>query len=208
MWIKLVNAENKRFVLTWFRTLRCEAYNSSCLARASQTCDIIIFYWSCLSVIFRSLTKYIKNVTFQGELGYELKFDGNGDVYGQYQIYLFREKWKLKRYTQNMIQKIASWDCKVAKFLYFYERLGNIPMSTCDKDCYAGYGKEPRETSQCCSRCVKCQNYEYNDQYTQNAGNVLSVIRCQMKIKLNVLNHLCIQFPMKINLVFWSPSFH
>lgn len=92
------------------------------------------------------MTKYIKNVTFQGELGYKLKFDGNRDVYGQYQIYLFREKWKLKRYTQNMIRKIASWDCKVAKFLYFYEHLGNIPMSTCDKDCFAGYGKEPRET--------------------------------------------------------------
>ena len=60
---------------------------------------------------------------------------------------MFREKWKLKPYTESMIQKIALWDCKAAKF---------------------GYGKEPKETlRQCCTRCVKCQNYQNSDQYTQ-----------------------------------------
>ena len=138
------------------------------LARTIQTCVMITSYWSSLSIIFRSLTEYLKNVTFQSELGYKFKFDGNEDVYGQYQIYLFREKRKLNPYTENMVQKIALWECKAAKFLYFYEHLGYTPMSTSNKVCYVGHGKERKETlRQCCTLCVKCQSYEYSDQYTQ-----------------------------------------
>lgn len=116
------------------------------------------------------MTEYVKNVTFQSELGHNFKFDRNGDVYGQYQIYLFREKWKLKPYTENMIQKIALWDCKAAKF---------------------GYGKEPKRHY--VSVALDVSNAKTTKTVINihnNAKNVISIIRCRMKIKLDVLNLL------------------
>ncbi len=115
----------------------------------------------------RDLLAYLKNVTFYGVSG-RIKFDENGDMLGQYDIYQYlygRSKpytriggWDKDTEELTLSNDLLRWDL-FRKSFKSSNFLPDRPESVCSKEC------KPKEYAiqqelPCCWICVTCRNNE------------------------------------------------
>ncbi|XP_058797774.1 metabotropic glutamate receptor 7-like isoform X2 [Phymastichus coffea] len=112
----------------------------------------------------QQLLQYIRNVTFIGRQGTEIKFNADGDAYGFYNIYQYQRgddgrynytligSW---RETLNLEINMTQWATGVGE--------QHIPRSICSDDCPLGQIRNFQEP--CCWSCVACREdaYVFND---------------------------------------------
>ncbi|XP_071054565.1 metabotropic glutamate receptor 4-like isoform X2 [Onthophagus taurus] len=106
------------------------------------------------------LQKFLRNVSFIGRQGTEVKFNTDGDAYGSYNIY----QYQLHDGKYDYIQ-IGSWK----EFLYLditrlrWTDTESIPKSICSEQCPSGHIRNYQD--QCCWVCVACRedSYVFND---------------------------------------------
>lgn len=107
----------------------------------------------------------LKNITFTGLLGEDVKFDGNGDVKSAtFDIYTVENNQD--SYPGYM--KFASWNSKQL------ENISKVVMekysrfeSKCSNTCPPGFENTTHSDTFCCWFCVKCSQY----QFKSTAGN-------------------------------------
>ena len=115
----------------------------------------------------RDLLAYLKNVTFYGVSG-RIKFDENGDMLGQYDIYQYisgRSKpytriggWDKDTEELTLSNHLLKWDL-FRKSLESTNLLPDRPESVCSKECQAKEYAIQQELP-CCWICVTCRNNE------------------------------------------------
>ena len=107
----------------------------------------------------------LKNITFTGLLGEDVKFDGNGDVKSStFDIYTVENNQD--SYPGYM--KFASWSSKQLENIseVLMEKYSGFE-SKCSSTCPPGFENNTHSDKFCCWFCVKCSRY----QFKSTAGN-------------------------------------
>ncbi|XP_016842325.1 metabotropic glutamate receptor 7 isoform X1 [Nasonia vitripennis] len=112
----------------------------------------------------QQLLQYIRNVTFVGRQGTEIKFNADGDAYGYYNIYQY-QRGEDGRYNYTLI---GSWKERLDLEINMTQWAtgageAHIPRSICSDDCPLGQIRNFQEP--CCWSCVACREdaYVFND---------------------------------------------
>ncbi|KAJ8682400.1 hypothetical protein QAD02_018192 [Eretmocerus hayati] len=112
----------------------------------------------------QQLLQYIRNVTFVGRQGTEIKFNADGDAYGYYNIYQY-QRVSEDRYNYTLI---GSWKERLdleINMTKWSDGTGeeHVPRSICSDDCPLGQIRNFMDT--CCWSCVACREdaYVFND---------------------------------------------
>ncbi|KAF5294721.1 hypothetical protein FQA39_LY00205 [Lamprigera yunnana] len=97
--------------------------------------------------------KYLRNVSFIGRQGSEIRFNGDGDAFGSYNIYQYQRNHD-GRY--DYVQ-IGSWKEKLELNLTIlqWRDFDTTPKSVCSDTCPNGHIKNYQD--QCCWACVSCR---------------------------------------------------
>ncbi|KAL7288728.1 hypothetical protein TKK_0017453 [Trichogramma kaykai] len=110
------------------------------------------------------LLQYIRNLTFVGRQGTEIKFNADGDAYGYYNIYQY-QRGEDGRYNYTLI---GHWKERLdleINMTQWATGAGeqHIPRSICSDDCPLGQIRNFQEP--CCWSCVACREdaYVFND---------------------------------------------
>ncbi|KAB0799653.1 hypothetical protein PPYR_07533 [Photinus pyralis] len=107
------------------------------------------------------LLKYLRNVSFIGRQGTEIRFNADGDAFGSYNIYQYQRHPDGK---YDYIQ-IGTWkemlEMNLSKLQW--KDVDDTPKSVCSDPCPSGHIKNYQD--QCCWVCVSCREdaYVYND---------------------------------------------
>ncbi|XP_034939802.1 metabotropic glutamate receptor 8-like [Chelonus insularis] len=128
----------------------------------------------------QSLLQYIRNVSFIGRQGTEIRFNSDGDAFGFYNIYQYQRTdenrfdyvpigyWKevlgrdraevMDKYKINRLNldiNITRWSGGSGE--------AHIPRSTCSEDCPKGHVRNFQDA--CCWSCMQCPEnaYVFND---------------------------------------------
>ncbi|XP_014206489.1 metabotropic glutamate receptor 7-like [Copidosoma floridanum] len=139
----------------------------------------------------QQLLQYIRNVTFVGRQGTEIKFNADGDAYGYYNIYQYQRD-EFGRYNYTLI---GSWkerldlEINVTQWTTGVGEL-HVPRSICSDDCPIGQIRNFQEP--CCWSCVACREdaYVFNDSCHQCAPGYApdeTKSRC-IKLKAEVIS--------------------
>ncbi|KAK2582491.1 hypothetical protein KPH14_004793 [Odynerus spinipes] len=112
----------------------------------------------------QQLLQYIRNVTFVGRQGTEIKFNTDGDAYGFYNIYQYQRN-EDNRFDYTLIgtwKEELSFDINMTRWATGAGEL-HIPRSSCSDNCPLGHVRNFQEA--CCWRCVACREdaYVFND---------------------------------------------
>ncbi|XP_043493655.1 metabotropic glutamate receptor 6-like isoform X1 [Polistes fuscatus] len=112
----------------------------------------------------QQLLQYIRNVTFIGRQGTEIKFNINGDAYGFYNIYQYQRNEE-NRFDYTLIgtwKEELAFDINMTRWATGAGEL-HIPRSSCSDNCPLGHVRNFQEA--CCWRCVACREdaYVFND---------------------------------------------
>ncbi|XP_052781155.1 metabotropic glutamate receptor 8-like isoform X3 [Mya arenaria] len=110
---------------------------------------------------------YIRNVSFVGIGGDEVKFDSKGDGLGKYDIFQYQHLTG-DRYDYV---RVGEWIDRLVIFndtLLFRNRTTNVPRSVCSEECPFGYIKNNTvESDTCCWVCIRCrENQMLKNEYT------------------------------------------
>ncbi|XP_076762369.1 metabotropic glutamate receptor 4 isoform X3 [Xylocopa sonorina] len=112
----------------------------------------------------QELLQYIRNVSFIGRQGTEIKFKSDGDAYGFYNIYQY-QKNEDGRFDYVLIgswKEELSLDINMTKWATGGGEM-HIPRSLCSDNCPLGHIRNFQEA--CCWSCVACREdaYVFND---------------------------------------------
>ncbi|XP_059488635.1 metabotropic glutamate receptor 8-like isoform X2 [Neocloeon triangulifer] len=105
------------------------------------------------------LLEYIRNLTFTGRQGTEIKFNKDGDAFGSYNIYQYQKKDDKYDYV-----KIGTWEARLNLDMRMTKwKNGTVPKSICSENCAQGHIRNFQD--QCCWSCVACREdaYAFND---------------------------------------------
>ncbi|KAK5639566.1 hypothetical protein RI129_012058 [Pyrocoelia pectoralis] len=108
------------------------------------------------------LLKYLRNVSFIGRQGTEIRFNADGDAFGSYNIYQYQRHPDGKYdYIQMELGKKCKLVMDVSKLQW--RNVEDTPKSVCSDPCPSGNIKNYQD--QCCWVCVSCREdaYVYND---------------------------------------------
>ncbi|XP_023290502.1 metabotropic glutamate receptor 7 [Orussus abietinus] len=112
----------------------------------------------------QNLLHYIRNVSFVGRQGTEIKFNADGDAYGFYNIYQYQQNGD-GRFDYALIgnwKETLELDINMTKWTVGPGE-AHIPRSTCSDNCPLGHVRNFQEA--CCWSCVACREdaYVFND---------------------------------------------
>ncbi|KAF7989291.1 hypothetical protein HCN44_007965 [Aphidius gifuensis] len=135
------------------------------------------------------LLQYIRNVTFTGRQGTEIRFNADGDAFGYYNIYQYQRSEE-GRFDYTLI---GSWENRLT-FDMNMTRWANgpgefhIPRSTCSADCPIGHVRNFQDA--CCWSCMRCPEnaYVFND----------SCKSCRPGWAPNLSKSRCIKVPAEV----------
>ncbi|XP_065350296.1 metabotropic glutamate receptor 3-like isoform X1 [Cloeon dipterum] len=105
------------------------------------------------------LLEYIRNVSFTGRQGFEIKFNKDGDAFGSYNIYQYQRKDDKYDYV-----KIGTWEERLKMDMSMTKwKNSTVPKSICSENCATGHIRNFQD--QCCWVCVACREdaYVFND---------------------------------------------
>ncbi|KAF4532507.1 hypothetical protein B566_EDAN007622, partial [Ephemera danica] len=108
-----------------------------------------------------ALLRYIRNVTFTGRQGTEIKFNKDGDAYGSYNIYQYQKRDEKYDYVL-----IGTWEeelkLDMSRTIWKNEN-SVVPRSICSESCPTGHIRNFQD--QCCWSCVACRedSFVFND---------------------------------------------
>ncbi|KAK0093697.1 hypothetical protein PV326_012905, partial [Microctonus aethiopoides] len=110
------------------------------------------------------LLHYIRNVTFIGRQGTEIRFNDDGDAFGYYNIYQY-QRHDENRFDYVLIgswKKVLSLDINMTRWSGGPGEV-NIPHSTCSDNCPLGHVRNFQDA--CCWSCMRCPEnaYVFND---------------------------------------------
>ncbi|XP_043278833.1 metabotropic glutamate receptor 7-like [Venturia canescens] len=110
------------------------------------------------------LLQYIRNVTFVGRQGTEIRFNSDGDAFGFYNIYQYQRN-EDGRFDYMLIgswKEILSLNINKTRWTNG-PGVTNIPRSACSDNCPLGHVRNFQEA--CCWSCVACREdaYVFND---------------------------------------------
>ncbi|KAH3880646.1 hypothetical protein DPMN_004567 [Dreissena polymorpha] len=110
---------------------------------------------------------YIRNVSFTGISGDEVKFDDKGDGLGKYDIFQYQY---VNEGRFNYVH-IGEWTDRLVIFnnsLRFRNRASEPPRSVCSEECPFGYAKNNTgESDSCCWVCIRCLEHQrLKNEYT------------------------------------------
>ncbi|KAE8745293.1 hypothetical protein FOCC_FOCC007978 [Frankliniella occidentalis] len=109
------------------------------------------------------LLEYIRNLTFKGRQGSEIRFNKDGDAYGSYHIYQYQRNGSKFDYN-----RVGSWEKSLdfdknktfwGRFATAGQLATNPPVSVCSDDCPKGHIRNYQDN--CCWSCVPCANNAY-----------------------------------------------
>ncbi|XP_017757027.1 PREDICTED: metabotropic glutamate receptor 7-like, partial [Eufriesea mexicana] len=112
----------------------------------------------------QQLLQHIRNVSFIGRQGTEIKFKSDGDAYGFYNIYQYQRKEE-HRFDYVLIgtwKEELSLDINITKWAKGAGE-SHIPRSLCSDNCPLGHVRNFQEA--CCWSCMACREdaYVFND---------------------------------------------
>ncbi|XP_046405665.1 metabotropic glutamate receptor 6 [Ischnura elegans] len=107
------------------------------------------------------LLRHIRNVSFTGRQGTEIRFNKDGDAYGSYNIYQYQRKDDKYDYVQ-----IGAWKEELGLDISLMKWRNDstvVPKSICSEPCPVGHIRNFQD--QCCWSCVACREdaYVFND---------------------------------------------
>ncbi|KAH0545837.1 metabotropic glutamate receptor 7-like isoform X1 [Cotesia glomerata] len=110
------------------------------------------------------LLHYIRNVSFTGRQGTEIRFNNDGDAFGFYNIYQYQHTDE-NRYDYVLIgswKEVLNLDINMTRW-HGGSGEANIPQSACSSDCPVGYVRNFQDM--CCWSCMQCPDnaYVFND---------------------------------------------
>ncbi|XP_034240274.1 metabotropic glutamate receptor 2-like [Thrips palmi] len=107
------------------------------------------------------LLEYIRNLTFRGRQGTEIRFNKDGDAYGSYHIYQYQRNGSKFDYN-----RVGSWEKsldfdkgKTMWSRYYPGTMNRPPVSVCSDECPKGHIRNYQDN--CCWSCVPCPPNAY-----------------------------------------------
>ncbi|XP_078619937.1 metabotropic glutamate receptor 3-like isoform X2 [Branchiostoma floridae x Branchiostoma japonicum] len=146
----------------------CPGVPTGCNITGGLTCDFL-----------KTLTEHIRNVSFVGECGFELKFH-HGEVVGRYALQNLQRRadgtyeyvrvgmWDIDDDDVSVNRSLIYWNLKderfgpVSRTRTIVSALEQTPESICSHPCdyVAGYVTVPSKDSACCWTCSECRSNE------------------------------------------------
>ncbi|XP_075690676.1 extracellular calcium-sensing receptor-like [Rhinoderma darwinii] len=120
------------------------------------------------------LLHYLKRVHFVNTAGEHVLFDGNGDIYGDFDIL----NWHLED-NRRQFMKVGTFNDYISEKLSINDSAifwagGQLPLSVCSGTCPPGHWKMPRKGQPvCCFDCVLCP-----ESMISNETNSVRCFRC------------------------------
>ncbi|XP_053982400.1 metabotropic glutamate receptor 8-like [Hylaeus volcanicus] len=112
----------------------------------------------------QQLLQHIRNVSFIGRQGTEIKFKADGDAYGFYNIYQYQrnEDGRFDYVLIGTWKEELTLDINITRWATGAGEM-HIPRSLCSDNCPLGHIRNFQET--CCWSCVACREdaYVFND---------------------------------------------
>ncbi|KAG8002598.1 Metabotropic glutamate receptor 7, partial [Nibea albiflora] len=144
----------------------------------------------------KTLLKYIRNTSFNGDAGTSVVFNKNGDAPGRYDLFQFQMTNSSTPEYKVVGQWVETLQLRLEE-LQWPDGEQEVPISVCSLPCKTGERKKRVKGMPCCWHCELCDGYQY--QYDETSCRL-----CAYNMRPNPNRTACQPIPI-VKLEWHSP---